>query len=110
MFFQQLFILFIYYLVDMKIDKKLIEHVAEVARLELSEQEIKEFLPQLKEILDAFSEIQKIDTGKTKASFHPIELKNVWRDDNPKLSFDNEVALKNTQHKKDGYFKGPKIL
>ena len=46
LFFQQLFILFIYYLVDMKIDKKLIEHVAEVARLELSEQEIKEFLPQ----------------------------------------------------------------
>jgi aspartyl-tRNA(Asn)/glutamyl-tRNA(Gln) amidotransferase subunit C len=94
----------------MKIDKKIIEHVAEVARLELSEQEIKEFLPQLKEILDAFSEIEKIDTEKTKASFHPIELKNALREDNPKKPLDNEVALKNTQQKKEGYFKGPKII
>ena len=70
----------------------------------------KKFLPQLKEIIKAFSEIQEVNTDNTEPSFHPIELKNVWRDDNPKISFDNEVALKNTQHKKDGYFKGPKIL
>ena len=68
----------------MKIDKELISHVAEVARLELTEKEIKEFLPQLKEILDAFSQIQKVDTKNTKPSYHAVELKNRLREDTPK--------------------------
>ncbi len=94
----------------MEVDKSLITHVAEVARLNLTEQEIKELLPQLKEIIKAFSEIQEINTDNTEPSFHPIELKNAQREDKAKASLSNESALRNTRHKKDGYFKGPKIL
>ncbi|MBT4351498.1 aspartyl/glutamyl-tRNA amidotransferase subunit C, partial [archaeon] len=43
----------------MNVDEKLIKHVAEVARLELTKEEIKEFLPQLKEVIDSFSQIQE---------------------------------------------------
>lgn len=91
----------------MKVDKELVTHVAEVARLELSEKEVKEFLPQLKEILNAFSEIQKVNTDTVNPSFHPVELKNAVREDIPGECLSNEDALKNTEHKKDGYFKGP---
>ncbi len=94
----------------MGIDKELIKHVAEVARLDLTEKEIEEFLPQLKEILAAFSQIQEIDTENTKPSFHPVVLKDSMREDIPKASLSNEDTLKNTQHKKDGYFKGPKVV
>ncbi len=94
----------------MKIDKDLIRHVAEVARLELTDAEIKEFLPQLKDILETFSQIQKVDTANIKPSFHPIELNGAMREDVPKESLSNEAALKNTVHKKDGYFKGPRII
>lgn len=94
----------------MKIDKTLIEHVATVSRLNLTEQEIKEFLPQLKEILDAFSEIQKVDTTGIKPSYHAVPLKNSLREDIVGKCLDNKTALKNSPNIKDGYFKGPKVV
>lgn len=94
----------------MEINKQLIEHVAEVARLKLTNQEIEKFLPQLKEILEAFSKIDEIDTKNTEPSFQPVEIKNVWRADKPEPSLSQEEALKNTEHKQDGYFKGPKAV
>ena len=94
----------------MKIDKQLISHVAKVGRLELTDKEIKEFLPQLKEILDAFSQIQKVDTKNTQPSYHAVELKNRLRDDKPDNCLDNKIALKNSKNTKDGYFKGPRVV
>lgn len=94
----------------MKVDKELIEKVASVARLKLKESEIKKFLPQLKDILGAFSKIDKVDTKNTKPSFHPVELKNMMREDKKGKCLSQEEALANTQHKKDGYFKGPRAV
>ena len=94
----------------MKVDKALIKHVAEISRINLTETEIKEFLLQLKEILAAFSKIKQVDTDNVKLSYHVVELKNRVREDIPKKCLDNETALKNTKHKKDGYFMGPKVV
>ena len=94
----------------MKIDKQLIEKVAKNARLKLTESEIKEFLPQLKDILEYFSEIEKAQTEKLQPTFHPVEIKNIMREDIPKKGLSQQEALQNTKHKQDGYFKGPKTL
>jgi len=91
----------------MKLDKELIEHIASLARLKLTESEIKKFLPQLKEILNAFSKLDEVNTNNTKASFHPVELKNMMREDKTKPCLSQEKALSNSKEKKDGYFKGP---
>ena len=61
----------------MNLDKELIKKVAKNSRLELTEEEIKEFLPQLKEILSSFSKLQELDTEKVKPSFQPLEIKNI---------------------------------
>ena len=95
---------------SMKVDKELIERVAEVARLKLTAAEIKEFLPQLKEILKAFSKIDEINTDKAKPSCQPVELKNVLREDKKEKCLSQEDALSNTSQKKDGYFKGPRAV
>jgi len=94
----------------MQVNKELIEHVASIARLKLSKNEIEKFTPQLKEILEAFSKIAKLNTDKIKESFQPIELKELMREDNLEKSLSPEEALANTKHKKDGYFKGPKVI
>lgn len=94
----------------MQVDKKLLEHVAELARLKLSEEEIKKFLPQLKEILKFFLQLKDINTDKVKPSFQPIELKNVMRDDKEQKCLSQDDALSLTEHKKDGYFKGPRAI
>ena len=74
------------------------------------EKEIKEFLPQMKEILAAFSEISRVDTKSVAPSFHPVEIKNALREDIPGECLSNEDALKNAGHKAEGYFKGPRIV
>jgi aspartyl-tRNA(Asn)/glutamyl-tRNA(Gln) amidotransferase subunit C len=94
----------------MKVDKKLIEDVATVARLELDEKEKEKFVKEFKEILDAFSKIDEVDTSKVKSSFQPVELKNMERKDKVEESLSQEEALSNTKHKKDGYFKGPRAV
>jgi len=94
----------------MKVDKELIENVAAVARLDLSIKEKEKFVKEFKEILDAFSKIDEVDTSKIKSSFQPVELKNMIREDKAEPSLSQEEALSNTQHKKDGYFKGPRAV
>ncbi|MCX6711507.1 MAG: Asp-tRNA(Asn)/Glu-tRNA(Gln) amidotransferase subunit GatC [Candidatus Woesearchaeota archaeon] len=94
----------------MNIDKDLIKKVAKNAHLNLTESEIKEFLTQLKEILNNFSIINDINTNDIKPSFQPIEIKNIYREDKVEKSLTQEEALANTKHKKDGFFKGPKAI
>ncbi len=94
----------------MQIDKELIEKVAKNARLNLTDSEIKEFLPQIKEILEAFSILKQAPTEKLEPSFQPIEINNPLREDTPEQSLTQEQALQNTNLKKDNYFKGPKTI
>ena len=94
----------------MQVDSELIKKVAKNARLNLTTVELNEFEPQFKEILENFSELSKLDTSDVKPSFHPIEIKNNFREDIVKESIDRDEILKNSKHKKDGYFLGPKAL
>ena len=94
----------------MEVNKELIQKVAKNSRLNLTEDEVKEFIPQFKEILESFKELNKINTDKIKPSFHPINVKNALREDIPKECVPTDIILKNTKHKQDNYFKGPKAL
>ena len=94
----------------MQINESLIKEVAKNARLELTKEEIKEFLPQLKDILDTFETLKKVNTDNIMPSFHPVEIINVTRKDVIKNSKSQEEILSNTRNKSDGYFKGPKAL
>ena len=94
----------------MEIDRKLLEHVAEVARLKLTEQEINKFLPQLQEALEFFLQLEEVDTSGVKPSFQPVELKNIMREDIEKECLTQDEALSQTEHKKDGHFKGPRAV
>jgi aspartyl-tRNA(Asn)/glutamyl-tRNA(Gln) amidotransferase subunit C len=94
----------------MNIDKELLMHISKTARLNLTDSEIKEFLPQLKEILDAFEKIKEVETAKIQPSYHPVDIKNSVREDVPKESFSPNQAFRNTSHKQDKYFKGPRVI
>ena len=94
----------------MKVDKNLIKHVAEVARLKLDDKEIEKFVPQLKEILEAFKKLDEIDVSKAKPSFQPVKLRNLMRADEQKKCLTQEEALGQVENKEAGYFKGPKAI
>jgi aspartyl-tRNA(Asn)/glutamyl-tRNA(Gln) amidotransferase subunit C len=96
----------------MEIDDNLIKHVANLAKLELTNEETKKFAIEIKEILNNFEIINEVDTKNINPSFQPIKLEDELRDDIIKKSFTQEEALKNSKetHIKDGYFKGPKAI
>ena len=93
-----------------KVDEKLIEHVADVARLNLSEKEKKLFVKELKEILGSFSKLDEVNTEGIDISLQPVELKNMLREDKEGKCLSQEDALSLTEHRKDGYFKGPRAI
>jgi aspartyl-tRNA(Asn)/glutamyl-tRNA(Gln) amidotransferase subunit C len=94
----------------MEINIELLRKVAKVARLNLTDEELQEFLPDFKEVIEIFSKLNDVDTKDIDLSYLPIKLKNVFREDDVKPSLTNEEALINANHKQDGYFKGPKII
>lgn len=92
------------------VSRDLLLKVAKNARVNLTEKEIQILLPQFEEILKTFSKVAEVDVKGVEPAFHPIEIKNVFRQDLVGKSLPRELALKNTLHKKDGYFKGPKVV
>ncbi|MFX1358186.1 MAG: Asp-tRNA(Asn)/Glu-tRNA(Gln) amidotransferase subunit GatC [Promethearchaeota archaeon] len=91
--------------------KEKLDHLSKLALLDLAEEEKEKLTNELNKILDYFKKINEIGTEDIEPMTHPIEgLKNVFREDIPWKSLTNEEVLKNTQHKKDGYFKAPRIL
>ncbi len=91
--------------------KETIDHVSKLALLDLTEEEKEKFSKQLNNIISYFQKLNDLDTTDVEPTTHPIDgLKNVFREDVPWKSLSNEEVLKNAQHKKDGYFKAPRIL
>ncbi|MBR9677547.1 Asp-tRNA(Asn)/Glu-tRNA(Gln) amidotransferase subunit GatC [Candidatus Woesearchaeota archaeon] len=94
----------------MKIDSELIKKVAQNARLKLTPAEIKTFTKDFADILEAFKKLDKLKTSGEPVLAQPITKKNVLREDIPKKCLSQQEALKNTKHKQDGYFRGPRAV
>ncbi len=91
--------------------KDTIDHISKLALLDLSDEEKEQLSKELGNILNYFKKLDDLDTSDIDPTTHPIDgLKNVFREDEPWESLSNEEALKNAKHKKDGFFKAPRIL
>ena len=86
------------------VDAAEVEHVAELARVDLDTEEADAFAAQFAEILeyfDALDEVPEVDADE--------ELVNVMRVDEVEESLDQEAALQNAEETEDGLFKGPRV-
>lgn len=92
------------------IDEKTLQKVASIARLKLTEEEIKKFTKQLQNVLNAFKSLSEVNTENVEPAFHPFEIKNIFREDNVEKSFTVDEALGNAEHKEEKHFKGPRIV
>jgi aspartyl-tRNA(Asn)/glutamyl-tRNA(Gln) amidotransferase subunit C len=94
----------------MKITKQEVEHVAKLARLELSEQEKEKLTDQLSNILTYVETLNSLDTKGVEPTSHVLDLKNVMRDDVAVPGLTQEQALANAPDKAVGHYKVPKII
>ena len=91
----------------MAITREEVLHVARLARLELTEEEVERFAGQLSAILDAVSKVSELDLEDVPPTSHPLDLVNVWRDDEPQPSLAEDDVFANAPERDDGFFRVP---
>ncbi len=87
-----------------------IAHVARLARLGLSEQELAGYKTQLGVILEHAARVQMLDSGDAAESAHPLGLVNAYRDDEVGVSLDRDEVLAQAPDSRDGYFVVPPAM
>ena len=91
----------------MTISRDEVLHVARLARLELSEEEVARFQEQLSAILDAVGKVRELDLADVPPTSHPLDLTNVSREDEPRESLSVEEALANAPDRQGDLFRVP---
>ena len=91
----------------MAISRDEVVHVARLARLALTEEELDRFAGQLDAILEAVGKVAELDLSGVEPTLHPLALSNVWAEDEPRPSLSVEEALANAPDPEDGAFRVP---
>jgi len=94
----------------MAIDRKTVEHVAKLARLQLSDEELDRYGQQLAAILDYIAKLEKLDVSNLEPLAHAVDADNVFREDEPRPCLPREAALQNAPEKTGDFFIVPKII
>lgn len=89
------------------IDRDQVLHVAKLARLKLSEEEVETMAGELSGILEHVDRIAALDLEGVPPTSHVVELENVWRADEPHRSLDRDAALASAPDPVDGAFRVP---
>jgi aspartyl-tRNA(Asn)/glutamyl-tRNA(Gln) amidotransferase subunit C len=91
------------------ISREEVLHVARLARLEIPEGEIETSQRELGAILEAVGKVGELDLSDVEPTSHPLDLVNVWAEDDPRPSLPREEALANAPDPADGAFRVPAV-
>ena len=94
----------------MKIDRKVVEHVAHLARLRLQPDEVELYTGQLDRILAYMDKLNSLDTTGIEPTSHVIPLVNVFREDVVDHNLEVEESVGNAPERKGSSFKVPPII
>jgi aspartyl-tRNA(Asn)/glutamyl-tRNA(Gln) amidotransferase subunit C len=94
----------------MKLSRKEVQHIALLARLGLSEEEIEKFRVQLSDILENFEILKQIDTTDIPPTAQSIALQNILRPDEAKASYPTKDILSNAPQREGDSFKVRAVL
>lgn len=87
-----------------------VRHLADLARIDLSDAELDHLAPQLNVILESVASIQGVAGADVPATSHPIPMTNVFREDVVRPGLTPEQALSGAPAQEDGKFSVPRIL
>jgi aspartyl-tRNA(Asn)/glutamyl-tRNA(Gln) amidotransferase subunit C len=89
------------------IDREQVVHVARLARLALRDEELDRLGGQLNDILAAVGKVAELELEDVPPTSHPLDLANVWADDEPRPSLSTEDALANAPDRDGNLFRVP---
>jgi len=87
-----------------------IDHVARLARLELTTEEKAAFARQLGDVLHHIEQLGKVDVSQVEPTAHAYPIVNVWDADEPRPGLPVEIALQNAPRQRDHMFAVPKVV
>ncbi|BCU52738.1 aspartyl-tRNA(Asn)/glutamyl-tRNA(Gln) amidotransferase subunit C [Staphylococcus auricularis] len=93
-----------------KVTREEVLHIADLARLQIPEEEVSNMQETLESILNFANQIDTADTSNVKPTYHVLDLQNVLRDDVAVEGIPQEEALKNAKETEDGQFKVPAVM
>lgn len=85
-------------------------HVAALARLELTDEELDRFTGQLDELLDHVAEVEALNIEDLAPTMHPLAIPNRLRPDQPGEVLDRDEVMAQAPHAEDGQFRVPPVL
>jgi len=94
----------------MSLSNEEVRHIAWLARLGVTDDEVERFREDLSVILEHFSALEELDTNSVPAAAHASLLHNVLRDDVPAPSLRSDEVLANAPDSEDSLFRVPPIL
>ncbi|HHV29643.1 Asp-tRNA(Asn)/Glu-tRNA(Gln) amidotransferase subunit GatC [Acetivibrio mesophilus] len=94
----------------MRVNKKTLEHVANLARLNFTDKEKEKLMLDMENIISYIDKLNELDTSEIIPTDHVIPIKNIFRDDEVLDSYPKDKMLMNAPSKEDGCFKVPKVV
>lgn len=94
----------------MRLDLETVAHVAALARLGLTPEEMERMRDQLSAVLEHINQLQEVDTDDIPPTAQVIELESVMRDDIVRPSLPRELVLQNAPQQEDGYIRVNAVL
>ena len=94
----------------MRLSKEEVRHIALLARVGMSEEEIGRMQDQLSNILENFQALEEVDTTDVSPTGHAVALNTVMRSDDPQESYPKEDILANAPQREDDFFRVKAVL
>jgi aspartyl-tRNA(Asn)/glutamyl-tRNA(Gln) amidotransferase subunit C len=89
------------------ISREQVLHVASLAHLDLTDEEVERLGEQLNAILEAVSKVSELELADVPPTSHPLDLVNVWREDESRPSLPPDAVFANAPEREDNYFRVP---
>jgi aspartyl-tRNA(Asn)/glutamyl-tRNA(Gln) amidotransferase subunit C len=94
----------------MSLTREQVQHVAKLARLRLSDEEVATFTDQMADILAYVEKLNELDTDGIVPTAHAVPMENAFRDDQVRESIGVASALANAPDRVEGFFRVPKVI
>lgn len=94
----------------MKIEKEQIQHIADLANLTITDEELEKYTLDMSNMVDFATQLNELDTENIDVTTSILGEFNIFRKDELKQSFDTHELLKNAPESQDGMFKIPKVI